>query len=254
MKLVNLIPLKEIDFSNQDQFDDYQQQHSLRPDTKVTIAGKPQTVAQASKNSEPAKGSSVFGKDSGGSVFGKTGGASANSDGMATVNAIAAGTGLRAQAVAGWADENGVNLSKVAADLKSKKLKPMDMMTAVVGNPGNKYAKDIIAKYSQSGTSASKLTGSNVAPKADNIESLTSYKDLAKFFKVNKDNLDKKYVNYIEDEIGALKYLESDYKRGNADRDEVDTAYLDLQDLIKKAMSKSDSTKLSEMLPKNIKY
>jgi hypothetical protein len=70
-------------------------------------------------------------------------------DGMATVNGIASTTGLRAQAVAGWADENGVNLSKVADDLKSKKLKPMDFMTAVVGNPGNKYAKDIIAKYSQ---------------------------------------------------------------------------------------------------------
>ena len=68
---------------------------------------------------------------------------------MATVNGIASTTGLRAQAVAGWADENGVNLSKVADDLKSKKLKPMDFMTAVVGNPGNKYAKDIIAKYSQ---------------------------------------------------------------------------------------------------------
>jgi hypothetical protein len=76
-------------------------------------------------------------------------------DGMETVNAIAAGTGLRAQAIAGWADENGVNLSKVAADLKSKKLKPMDMMTAVVGKPGNKYAKSIIAKYSQSGGSKS---------------------------------------------------------------------------------------------------
>jgi len=25
----------------------------------------------------------------------------------------------------------------------------MDLMTAVVGNPNNKYAKDIIAKYSQ---------------------------------------------------------------------------------------------------------
>jgi hypothetical protein len=70
-------------------------------------------------------------------------------DGMATVNGIASTTGLRAQAVAGWADENGVNLSKVADDLKSKKLKPMDFMTAVVGNPGNKYAKDIISKYSQ---------------------------------------------------------------------------------------------------------
>ena len=76
MKLVNLVPLKEIDFRNQDQFDDYQKQHSLRPDTKVTIAGKPQTVAQASKNSEPVKGSSVFGKDKGASVFGKSGGAS----------------------------------------------------------------------------------------------------------------------------------------------------------------------------------
>lgn len=70
-------------------------------------------------------------------------------DGMATVNSIASTTGLRAQAVAGWADENGVNLSKVADDLKSKKLKPMDFMTAVVGNPGNKYTKDIISKYSQ---------------------------------------------------------------------------------------------------------
>ena len=38
-------------------------------------------------------------------------------DGMATVNGIASTTGLRASAVAGWADENGVNLSKVADDL-----------------------------------------------------------------------------------------------------------------------------------------
>lgn len=144
MKLVNLIPLKEIDFKNQDQFDAYSKEHELRPSTKVTIAGKVTTAGQAAKNSETTKGSSVFGKDKGADVFGK-------SDGMATVNSIAAGTGLRAQSVAGWADENGVNLSKVAADLKSKKLKPMDFMTAVSGNPGNKYAKDIISKYSQSG-------------------------------------------------------------------------------------------------------
>jgi hypothetical protein len=78
MKLVNLIPLKEIDFRNQDQFDDYQKQHSLRPDTKVTIAGKPQTVAQASKNSEPTKGCSIFGKDKGASVFAQAGGASSD--------------------------------------------------------------------------------------------------------------------------------------------------------------------------------
>ena len=71
MKLINLIPLKEIDFRNQDQFDDYAKQHSLRPDTKVTIAGKVTTAGKAAQKSEPTKGSSVFGKDKGGDVFGK---------------------------------------------------------------------------------------------------------------------------------------------------------------------------------------
>jgi hypothetical protein len=61
MKLVNLIPLKEIDFRNQDAFDDYNQQHQLRPDTKVTIAGKPTTAGQAAQKSTPVKGTSVFG-------------------------------------------------------------------------------------------------------------------------------------------------------------------------------------------------
>ena len=164
MKLVNLVPLKEIDFRNQDQFDDYIKQHELRPDTKVTIAGKVTTAGQAVKNSEPVKGTSVFGKDKGGSVFGKSGGASADS-----------------------------------------------------------------------GT---------------DVEALTSYKDFNQFFKANKDNLDKEYIDDIEGEIGALEYLESDYEDGEADRQEVEVAYLDLQDLIKKAMS-SGSTKLSSMIPKS---
>jgi hypothetical protein len=168
MKLVNLIPLKEIDFRNQDAFDAYEKQHSLRPDTKVTIAGKPTTAGKASQKT----GSSVFGKDKGGDVFGK-------SDSMATVNTIAAGTGLRAQAVAGWADENGVNLSKVADDLKSKKLKPMDFMTAVVGNPGNKYAKDIISKYSQGGGDT-KTAIENIADLTDNNDHNGAVMALAK--------------------------------------------------------------------------
>jgi hypothetical protein len=88
----------------------------------------------------------------------------AKSDGMETVNSIAANTGLRATAVAGWSDENGVNLSKVSDALKSKKLKPMDFMTAVSGNPGNKYAKDIIKKYSNAGASKSEP---KEEPKAD---------------------------------------------------------------------------------------
>ena len=145
MKLINLIPLKEIDFRNQAAFDSYQKQHKLRPDTKVTIAGKTTTAGQASQSSEPVKGTSVFGGDS------------PKVDGMATVNSIAAKTGMRAQAVAGWADENGVNLSKVSADIDSKKLNPKDFMTAVVGNPGNKYAKDIIFKYSQSSSPKSDM-------------------------------------------------------------------------------------------------
>ena len=49
MKLINLIPLKEIDFSSQGAFDTYSKAHKLRPDTKVKIAGKTTTAGQASK-------------------------------------------------------------------------------------------------------------------------------------------------------------------------------------------------------------
>jgi hypothetical protein len=109
----------------------------------------------AKKGEQPkaaAKPNDMFGGD-----YSKDrGGEAPKADSMATVNSIAAKTGLRAQAVAGWADENGVNLSNLSADIDSKKLKPMDLMTAISGNPGNKYAKDIIAKYSQSGGEAPK--------------------------------------------------------------------------------------------------
>jgi hypothetical protein len=112
-------------------------------------AGKGKTAKAAAKPND------MFGGD-----YAKDRGSEPKSDGMETVKSIAASTGLRAQAVAGWADENDVNLSKVSDALNSKKLKPMDFMTAVSGNPGNKYAKDIIAKYSQS--SVSKSTPANM--------------------------------------------------------------------------------------------
>jgi len=95
-----------------------------------------------------AKPNDMFGGD-----YSKDRGGEPKVDSMATVKSIAAKTGLRTQAIAGWADENGVNLSNLSADIDSKKLKPMDLMTAISGNPGNKYAKDIIAKYSQGGGS-----------------------------------------------------------------------------------------------------
>ena len=73
------------------------------------------------------------------------------------------------------------------------------------------------------------------------IEKLTSYKDLFKFFKDNKSKLNKKYTDDIEGEIGALKYLESDYKRGDADREEVLVAIEEIQDLIKKSLDIKES-------------
>ena len=63
-------------------------------------------------------------------------------------------TGVNGRALLSWSEQNSVDLEKIASDVESKKLNPMDFMTAVVGNSGNKYAKDIIAKYSQSGASA----------------------------------------------------------------------------------------------------
>jgi hypothetical protein len=63
MKLINLIPLKEIDFSSQGAFDTYNKQHKLRPDTKVNIAGKNTTAGKAAQSSTPVKGTSVFGGD-----------------------------------------------------------------------------------------------------------------------------------------------------------------------------------------------
>ena len=59
MKLIDLIPLQEIEFASQKAFDTYSKAHKLRPTTKVKIAGKTTTAGQASK----IKGTSVFGDD-----------------------------------------------------------------------------------------------------------------------------------------------------------------------------------------------
>lgn len=63
MRLVNLMPLQEIDFPNQRAFDDYNKKHKLRPDTEVTVAGRKTTAGRAALNSKPVKGTSVFGND-----------------------------------------------------------------------------------------------------------------------------------------------------------------------------------------------
>tara|TARA_R110000868_G_scaffold101361_2_gene279059 strand:+ start:11177 stop:14029 length:2853 start_codon:yes stop_codon:yes gene_type:complete len=67
---------------------------------------------------------------------------------MEDVNYLKGMSGLRASYLEEWANKNNVDLSKVANAIKTKKLKPMDLSTAVSGRDGNKYAKDIIQKYS----------------------------------------------------------------------------------------------------------
>ena len=74
-------------------------------------------------------------------------------DPMTSVIAVASRAQMVPKQVAGWADKNGVDLSKVSDALSSGELNVFDFMTAVNGLPGNKYSKDIIAKYSQSSDS-----------------------------------------------------------------------------------------------------
>jgi hypothetical protein len=183
-------------------------------------------------------------------------------DGMATVNAIAAGTGLRAQAVAGWADENGVNLSKIAADLKSKKLKPMDFMTAVSGNPGNKYAKDIIAKYSN--TSA--------APKVD-VKSIvngllkTANKEFGQSWELKhvvddmKDSIDTsdrdgKELKARLDKGDEGVYVQTDETEGTVvfnDGSQYQFHHVEDGPIPVTKVGSKNSTKLTSMLPKKDK-
>jgi hypothetical protein len=172
-----------------------------------------------------AKPNDMFGGD-----YAKDRGGEPKSDGMETVKSIAASTGLRAQAVAGWADENGVNLSKVSDALNSKKLKPMDFMTAVSGNPGNKYAKDIIAKYSQGG--GSKSTSADT-PKDDvDISDYSTDGTSAVLYKGKKvgdymyDDITDEFTLKTNDKIGIkafdshadmFKYIEKNKDGGNAE-------------------------------------
>lgn len=63
MRLVDLMPLQEIDFPNQRAFDQYNKSHKLRPDTKVTVTGRVTTAGRAASNTQSVKGTSVFGND-----------------------------------------------------------------------------------------------------------------------------------------------------------------------------------------------
>jgi hypothetical protein len=70
-------------------------------------------------------------------------------DPMATANEVARLSGVRTVAITEWADKNNINLNEILRDLKAKKIKGIDIMTAIAGKPNNKYAKQLNAKYSR---------------------------------------------------------------------------------------------------------
>jgi hypothetical protein len=68
---------------------------------------------------------------------------------MSTVNEIGRLSGLRPVAIAEWGDKNNINLTIILKDLKSKKIKGIDLMSAIVGRPNNKYSKQLLSTYSK---------------------------------------------------------------------------------------------------------
>jgi len=63
---------------------------------------------------------------------------------------IAAMTGLRSTAVQSYLANNNIDVEKLTQDLVSGILKPVDLSTAISGNPKNRYSMEIIKKYTSS--------------------------------------------------------------------------------------------------------
>lgn len=129
---------------------------------------------------------------------------------------------------------------KMATELKAKMGENEKEIPAWIQDhiaKAESYISQAANNYHEYGTTES--INENISKR--DIEKLTQSKDLDKFFKANKNKLDKKYIDDIEDQIGGLKYLESDYKRGDTDWEEVLVAIEDVQDLIKKSLGIRES-------------
>lgn len=60
---------------------------------------------------------------------------------------IAKLSGTRPQAVKDFIEGNNINAIRLMMDLGQQILKPMDFVSALVGTPGNRIQKQLIAKY-----------------------------------------------------------------------------------------------------------
>jgi hypothetical protein len=219
MKLVNLVPLKEIDFRNQDQFDAYIKQHELRPATKVTIAGKVTTAGKAAQNSEPAKGASVFGKDKGSSVFSKSG-----------------DTGL------GWGDETDRSvpsqLPKKASQLDYKHSKVVsDMVNKEAGLDGYAQTDDNTGAIMYNASKGEMPTYTLYMGMNDDYGKPDEFRvSLEPTYGNDPAKLQGKHDKAFKSAKDAMTYMTAVAKK------------------YKKELEMDDSgAKLSEMIPKNIK-
>jgi hypothetical protein len=120
------------------------------------------------------------------------------------VKVLSKKTGVNGRALLSWSEQNGVDLEKIASDVESKKLNPMDFMTAVTGNTGNEYAKAIIAKYSNTGA----VNTTQQQPKAQFPKKASQLSD--EHANVVADTLNKEtgldgYAQ-IDDDSGAIMF------------------------------------------------
>ena len=64
-----------------------------------------------------------------------------------SVSAIALRIGAKKEAVAKFVEKHKIDTNQLNSDLKSGEVYFMDVITAIVGKPDNKYEKEIVKKY-----------------------------------------------------------------------------------------------------------
>lgn len=150
MKLKGLI--NEIDFSSQSAFDAYKDKHKMRDTTKVNVAGKETTVGAASKKSEPKKVEPKKGGEPKKDTPKQTSSAkhSPIKSDSAETRSIQTYSNARPQAIVDFVNKHKLDASALGNFLQKGSLSDrMDFITALVGEPGNRFEKKIIDKFGE---------------------------------------------------------------------------------------------------------
>lgn len=146
--------LNEIDFGSQAAFDAYKEKHKMRDTTKVKIAGKETTAGAASKKSEPKKAEPKKAEAPKKETPKETSSIkhTPTKEDSAEVKKISQFTTVRPKALSDFINKHKLDAGAISKFVEKGNLKDrMDLVTALVGNPGNKYEKDIIKKFGEKG-------------------------------------------------------------------------------------------------------